>query len=282
MFLTINGCELYVEMLGGDDPAKPLIIAHHGAPGLGSHTEPKKSFGSLSDEYRVLVFDARGSGASGDEGPFTHEQWAADIDALRQWAGEERIIIAGGSYGGYMSMEYAIRYPQHVIAMVLRDTAPDNSFRAGSDARARNSDRITISAEDEDLYLRQREGRVRNNEEFKKSWGMILPLYDHKLDMDKVRERIETTPYHYATHNYAFSVNQKNFDLKPQLKDLKVPVLITVGRHDWITPVAASEKLHELLENSELKIFEHSGHSPQVEEADLWRATVRDFLRRHI
>src|SRR6218665_3280591 len=47
---------------------------------------------------------------------------AADIDALREWVGAEQIIMAGGSYGGFMALEYAIRYPERVLALVLRDT----------------------------------------------------------------------------------------------------------------------------------------------------------------
>jgi len=69
--------------------------------------------------------------------------------------------------------------------------------------------------------------------------------------------------------------------VREQLKDVHVPVLITVGRYDWITPVEASEELHSLLPNSELVVFENSGHSPQQEEKELWLATIRDFLQRH-
>ena len=123
MDVIINGARLNIEVLGGEDKSKPVMIVHHGAPGLGSHAEPKFSFGPFSDEYRVVVFDARGSGASEDKAPFTHDQWAADVDAIREWIGAEKIIMAGGSYGGFISMEYAIRYPDRVLAMVLRDTS---------------------------------------------------------------------------------------------------------------------------------------------------------------
>jgi proline iminopeptidase len=32
------------------------------------------------------------------------------------------------------------------------------------------------------------------------------------------------------------------------------------------------------LRDARLVVFERSGHSPQIEEADLWERTVRDFL----
>ena len=277
MDVTINGARLNIEVLGADNTDAPVMIVHHGAPGLGSSAEPRASFGPFSDAYRVVIFDARGSGASEDREPFTHEQWAADVEAIREWIGAEKIIMAGGSYGGFIAMEYAIRYPDRVLAMVLRDTSADNAHRALSRANALASPRIEVDME---LFERMMAGKTRDNADLKAGWAHILPLYDHDLDMSRVQSRIENTPYHYATHNYAFAVNQQNYDLKDRLPGITAPTLITVGRHDWITPVSASETIHRLIPNSELVIFEKSGHSPQIEEAPKFQATVRDFLRR--
>ena len=274
--VAINGAELNVELLGGDKDA-PLIMAHHGAPGLGSMAEPRASFGPLADTYRVLVFDARGSGASSDTAPFTHAQWVADVDALREWAGAERIVMAGGSYGGFISMEYAIAHPGRVRALVLRDTSPDREHEAAARANALASPRIEV---DHALYERMMSGTIRDDAEFRRAWRHILPLYDHALDMTKVEERAAGTPYHFETHNFAFSENLRHYDLRNQLGAIACPTLVTVGRHDWITPVAQSEKIARAIPGAELVVFEHSGHSPQVEEAGLWRDTVRGFLAR--
>jgi proline iminopeptidase len=53
---------------------------------------------------------------------------------------------------------------------------------------------------------------------------------------------------------------------------------VTVGRYDWITPVDASERIVSRLRDGRLVVFERSGHSPQIEEAELWERRVRDFL----
>ena len=47
-------------------------------------------------------------------------------------------------------------------------------------------------------------------------------------------------------------------------------MLITHGRHDWIIPVAAAEEMAGLFPDARLVIFENSGHSPQIEEVELW------------
>ena len=157
MRLHVNGNPLEVEVLG-DDPQAPVMIVHHGAPGLGSRAEPRTSFGSFSDRMRVIVFDARGSGHSGLTPPFTHAQWVADVDALREWAGAERIVMA--TYGGFIAMEYAIAHPGRVQALILRDTAADNSFEAPARENALRSARVHLDVE---MYDRMMSGQARDD-----------------------------------------------------------------------------------------------------------------------
>lgn len=78
-----DGAKLHVWILGTQDKNKPLLIALHGAPGLSNHTEPKAAYDFLKDKFRVLVYDARGSGVSDLKGPLTDERWVADVDELR-------------------------------------------------------------------------------------------------------------------------------------------------------------------------------------------------------
>ena len=273
MFVEVNNNKLNVEVMGPDEA--PLMIVHHGAPGLGSLAEPRASFGPFSGEYRVLVFDARGSGQSEGNGPLTHEQWAADVEALREWAGAERFIMAGGSYGGFISMEYAIRHPQRLLAMVLRDTSPDNSNEEMARANALASARVEL---DMGKFTRIMDGTTRDNEDLRECWAEILPLYDHVYDAAAVQRKVDATQYRYETHNWAFTQNMPAYDITADLPKITCPTLVTVGRDDWITPVACSEKIAGLIPGSRLEIFEESGHSPQVEEAAKFQRIVREFL----
>jgi proline iminopeptidase len=272
--LPINGNELEVEVFGADDA--PVLIAHHGAPGLGSRAEPRATFRPFADTFRVIVFDARGSGASEGRPPFDHEQWVADVEALREWAGVERFVMAGGSYGGFISMEYAIRHPERLRALVLRDTSADHENDKAARRNAETSTRVKIDLEKLD---RINTGRIRDDDDLRDCWQEILPLYDHVYDPAKVAERVASTPYRYQTHNHAFSVNMPNYDIKPLLHRITCPTLVTVGRDDWITPVSSSEVIASLIPAARLVVFEQSGHSPQIEEAERWRQVVRDFLR---
>ncbi|MGH8867457.1 MAG: alpha/beta fold hydrolase [Actinomycetes bacterium] len=273
MFVEINDNTLAVDVFGPE--GAPVLIAHHGAPGLGTRAEPRASFGALADTYRVVVFDARGSGESEGTPPFTHEQWAADVDGLRRWIGAEQIIMAGGSYGGFVAMEYAIRYPTRVRALVLRDTSADHENEKAARRNAETSTRVTIDLE---RLERINTGQVRDNDDLRDCWREILPLYDHAYDPDAVERKLAATTYRYETHNFAFAVNQPSYDIKSQLPGIRCPTLVTVGRADWITPVESSETIVSLIPDARLVVFEKSGHSPQVEERELWLEVVREFL----
>jgi len=271
--VTVNGAELEVELLGPE--GAPLLIAHHGGGGIGSLAEPRATFGPLADRFRVLVFDARGCGRSEAVPPYSHAQWVADVDALREWAGAERCVVAGGSYGGFIAMEYAIAHPDRVLAMVLRDTSPDSSNLALAYENARHQDRVAIDWEHFDRYWG---GGVRDDAELKALWAELIPLYDHDYDAERSAAAVETGIYRHEAHNWCFQHNMPAYDLTPRLPEVTCPTLVTVGRTDWVTPVAMSETIADLVPDARLVVFEHSGHSPQVEERDLFQATVRGFL----
>ncbi|HEY5112369.1 MAG TPA: alpha/beta hydrolase [Acidimicrobiales bacterium] len=273
MRVTINDNELNVEVLG--DKGSPVLIAHHGGGGIGSLAEPKATFGPLADLYQVVVFDARGCGLSEGKPPFSHEQWASDVDELRKWIGADQIVIAGGSYGGFIAMEYAVAYPEHTRAMILRDTSPDNSNLERAFENARTQTRIEINW---DNFNRYWEGRITDDQDLKDRWEEIIPLYDFEYDPVKTKERVEAGIYRHEAHNWCFLYSMPKYDLRPQLPNVNCPTLVTVGRTDWVTPVSSAETIASLIPNATLVVFEKSGHSPQFEEFDHFQAVMRDFL----
>ena len=202
MKVTINDCELNVEVMGPQDG--PVLIAHHGGGGIGSLAEPKATFGPLSDRFRVVVFDARGCGHSEGVPPYSHAQWAADVDGLRQWIGADKIVVAGGSYGGFIALEYAVAYPEHVQAIVLRDTSADASNLKLAFENARNQDRVEINW---DNFNRYWSGQIRDDEDLKARWAEIIPLYDYEYDPVRSAERVESGIYRHESHNWCFQHN---------------------------------------------------------------------------
>jgi proline iminopeptidase len=273
VIVTINDNDLNVEVLGPE--GAPVLIAHHGGGGIGSLEEPRATFGPLADRLRVVVFDARGCGRSEGKPPFSHAQWAADVDGLREWLGAEQVMVAGGSYGGFIAMEYAIAYPGHTRAMILRDTSADRSNLDRAYENARTQTRIEINWDNFDRYW---SGRIYDDADLKARWADIIPLYDFEYDPVESAARVEAGIYRHEAHNWCFQHNMPAYDLRPQLPGVRCPTLVTVGRADWVTPVSSAETIASLIPDSRLVVFEKSGHSPQFEEFDKFQAVMREFL----
>ncbi|OAA44995.1 alpha/beta hydrolase fold protein [Metarhizium rileyi] len=274
-----DGARLYVKILGDNDRSKQLLVVIHGAPGVSDHRESEASFEFLSSRFRVLVYDARGSGRSDPKGPYTHARWAADVDELRIWAGSEPIILAGASYGGHVALEYAINYPKSISAIILQDTSASGPQSTMYGLKSSlTSPRIKVDA---DRQYRAWTGTLRDNDDLQASLAEIHPILASEkstgeplprtIDPGKLRLR-------YETYNFAIGYNQPRFDVRPKLADISAPTLILVGRHDLISPVPFSEELYRLMPNSQLTVFQDSGHNPAMEEPEAFQRRLIQFL----
>ncbi|MBB6453741.1 proline iminopeptidase [Salirhabdus euzebyi] len=273
MYATLNGCKIYYEVHGKDDGETIFFI--HGGPGMSDSRGDTKTFAALGDKYRLVFLDNRGSGRSEEVPPYTHEQWTSDIDALREHLGVEQIHVLGGSYGGFLTLEYVLRFPERVKSIMLRDTAPNNKNSDLSKQKALDSKLPGIN---EEMLDRLFGGKVRSNEEFRDMIKAILPLYTVEFDEEVAEKQLNNIYFRYETHNYAFSVNKQSYDITDRLKEIQCPALVTVGIHDWVTPVECSEELAAGIPNNRYVKFENSGHSPHIEENEKYLELVRDFL----
>lgn len=274
MYVNLNGCNIYYEVHGKEDGETIFFI--HGGPGMSDCRGDIKAFSELGDTYRLVFMDNRGSGRSETVPPYTHEQWVCDIDAMREYLGIEQMHMLGGSYGGFLTLEYVLRYPERIKSIILRDTAPHSKKNHLSVDNALKSNLPGI---DEEMLNRLFGGEVRSNEEFKEMIKAILPLYTVEQNEEAMKKQLDSIYFHYETHNEAFKVNKKHYDVSDRLHEITCPVLITVGIHDWVTPVEYSDEMAAKIPNNTYVKFENSGHSPHIEENEKYLQVVRKFLK---
>jgi proline iminopeptidase len=82
----------------------------------------------------------------------------------------------------------------------------------------------------------------------------------------------------WGPSEFAFDGNLADWDRVGRLHEIQVPTLITVGRHDELTP-ACSEQIHERIPDSRLAVFENGSHMTFWEETERYLDVVDDFLR---
>jgi len=287
MELEVNGARLYCETLG--DPADPSVLLFHGGPGLSDHRTAKETYRPLvEDGFHLVAYDHRGCGASERSPPYTNAQFADDAEALRRALGLGTVAVVGGSYGGFVAQEYAVRHGEHLDAMVLRGTAARSGHRdeareiAASripDVRAADLDTPSIS---EAAFDREMDGELRSDADFRRTFHSITPLYAPSLeafDAEATRERIADLTFNHEVHNAVFSEEHPTIDYTEDLPGVDVPTLVTVGADDWIAPPVYAREIADLLPEAELVVFENAGHSPGRDRPEAYLGRVREFLR---
>ncbi|KAK4496717.1 hypothetical protein PRZ48_012700 [Zasmidium cellare] len=281
-----DGCTIKAKILNPDDSSKPLLLTCHGAPGLSNHGETALWCSPFTDLFRVLVSDLRGCGTSDQQRPYTHERWTADLDELRQWAGDEKVVFIGASHGGFLGLEYALRYPQHLSALIIGDTAAQFSHGCMLDAyRTALTDSRSKDVVDPEQLARLFTGKTISDEDFLTSFAGISPLYavpDYLASqaegnvgeaLSKIIIPIPET--NRAAHDYCLS----RFDVRDRLGEIKVPTFVFSGRFDWICPVKYGQAIAEGIPGAKFVVYEASGHLPGIEEGTKFQGDVRGFLK---
>jgi pimeloyl-ACP methyl ester carboxylesterase len=96
--------------------------------------------------HRVIAYDARGHGrstAAPDPGAYGYDRLAADLEAVLDTLGLERVVVAGASMGAHTAVRFALRHPERVAALGLitpsfdPDLPTDPAAFAGWNALAR-------------------------------------------------------------------------------------------------------------------------------------------------
>lgn len=106
------------------DEKIPLVMIHGFAAGIGCWILNLDKLSSTLDR-RIYAIDvlgfARSSRPSFDLSEDVEAQFVQSIERWREVQGIDKFILLGHSFGGYLSANYALRYPERVPHVILAD-----------------------------------------------------------------------------------------------------------------------------------------------------------------
>lgn len=263
-YAPVNGIRIHYETYGQGDPV--LLINGLSAPAVNFLFQVR----DLSPHYHVVTFDNRGVGETGvAEGDFyPTAQMADDAAALLRHLGVKRAHVLGTSMGGTIAQELALRHPKLVRSLVLACTW------ARADGRLLHTLRGWVA-------LCRKVTVEERYREVLYSWIFTPAFFERPGAVEDALKRALAYPYQTASEGIerqAGGVFAWNGTRVKDLKKIRVPTLVIVGRDDILTPPAYSRELARLIPKARLKIIP-GAHGLFIEEADAFNRAVLAFLR---
>ena len=251
---TVNGARLsYAEYGTG-----PPVVLVHGLGGTGTDIW-KHVIAELAEEFRVVVYDLRGSGSSeATPGPYTIDLLQHDLDALVQALDLGPVGLVGHSLGGGIVLAQAARHPDRVRAVVgagAVTTLPD-AGREGMRTRAETVEANGMAGVAETVATNGVSPTFRETrpEEFQELISMLG----------------SANVAGYAAQCRALEA----LELTGELGSIRAPALLVAGELDQASPVTRNEANAEQI-GAELLVLPDCAHIiPWEKPAELLAAAV--------
>lgn len=266
--------KIYYEVIGTGS-GTPLLVVN-GGPGF-DHTylHIATAWETLAKNRRVIFYDQRGDGRSDALKPgqsCTLADQIADLEALRTHLAFDKIDLLGHSWGGYLSMAYAARHPEHIAHLLIVDSAAP-----------RWADTLFLFDQIFPEISDRRAGYAFGDEMGDKA-ASDSSIHDYLTMLFYSQEKRDAFVAQMAPGAYRKEVFQAlirdlpRFDLNPELHKYKFPVLVMTGRYDINVAPLVAYRIHKAIPGSRFMVFERSGHIPFYEEPEAFVRAAEEFV----
>jgi pimeloyl-ACP methyl ester carboxylesterase len=249
--LRRDAVAIHYEVHGPAQTGRPAVLLSHGYGATCRMWDGQIE--ALADEYRVIVWDMRGHGQSGDPADaalYSQALTVADMAAVLDACGETRAVIGGLSLGGVMSLAFNLAHPERVRALMLFDTGP--GFR---------------------------------NPEARRQWNVRAEARAHDLEARGLAALGGGAEARLGRHRSAQGLAgaargmlaQDGSALIDSLPNVAVPTLVLVGGEDR-NFLAAADYMAGKIPGVKKLVIPGAGHAANLDQPAAFNAAVADFL----
>ncbi|MBM3130037.1 MAG: alpha/beta hydrolase [Chloroflexi bacterium] len=282
------------------DGAGANVLVVHGGPGF-PFAQPLPSLKALTTNYKFHYYDQRGSGKSSrpidkfaSSNFYENMQMLdktlglgaqiADIERVRRILGDDKIILVGHSFGGFIASLYAAEFPERVRALILIAPAevlvmPPESGGLFEQVKPLLPDAMKPEY---DAYLKRYldYGAIFSksdaelaalNAEFARYYAIAAQRKGWNVSMDN-----PVSAGGWMVHAMYFSMGLRH-DYRAALKAVSAPVLVIHGDKD-LQSEKASRIYADVFPNAEFRVIANAGHFVFNDQPEAFARVVVEFL----
>lgn len=263
--ITVDGVRQVFHVAG----AGPICVAHPAGPGV-DYAYLRSP--ELEDQFTMVYVEPVGTGASGrltDPTGYHSDTYVRLLDAVIGDLRVPSVFLLGHSYGGVVAQRYTLAHPERVAGLALYSTSPvaGPEFTAAAMANLGAypaSFPHTPEAAEASLAL-TRALAATDDETLTDNLRRAMPVF---FD-DYWAHRMEFTSFVKSVRAWVVPMKAQEslaFDLRGQLGGITVPTVVMTGLYDVVCGPRWARMLHAGIADSQLVIFENSGHLAHVEQ----------------
>jgi len=270
-FINSNETKLYYKEFGTGNP----ILVLHGGPGV-DH-KYMLNLKALAKYYRLIFVDQRGNGKSKitNYNTLTFKYFTSDLDNIREYLKIDKWIVIGHSFGGFVALEYVLRYAQCVSQLVLIDTG-FNAIQVQEEAP-----KILLKWDYPEKVSKWAHKFFNGNISlfqipyvFLKFGKAYFYRYNIKIFMKSISGKHTLKTVHLWFREYFVG-----WDIKNKLSLIENPTLIISGENDFQFPPNYQRIMAKRINNSQLCIIEKAGHNTPIECPDELISLMLSFFK---
>ena len=263
-----------------------VLFLLNGGPGLPCDYLRDPHIHLVEEGYRIVAFDQLGCGNSDrpeDGSLWNITRYVEEVETVRKELGIVNFHLLGQSWGGWLSIEYALTYPDEIRSLILANTCGDLQHLTTELNRMREA----LGSETVAMMLHHEAMGTIDHPEYQAA--ITILNYRHVCRLKEWPSSLLASvddwnmgPYGtmQGPNEFLYIGNLKDWNRISDMDSLEMPTLIITGTHDEIGPACAS-RMNNVLPNSEVVVFHNSSHVPFYEEPDLYFKELQIFLSKN-
>ncbi|HFS7495287.1 3-oxoadipate enol-lactonase [Acinetobacter baumannii] len=240
------------------EPSSPALVFSNS---LGTNYGMwQQQFNALKDQFFVICYDTRGHGSSSTpNGPYTVEQLGEDVIRLLDHLNISKAAFCGISMGGLTGQWLAIHHPNRFSHVVVANTAAKIGQEQAWLDRAK---------------LVREQGLQPIAATAASRWFTDPFIQSHPSIVNNLCNDLSAgSAMGYANCCEALA----KADVREQLKDIKISVLVIAGTQDPVTTVTDGEFMQQRIPQAKLAEI-NASHISNVEQPEVFNKILKDFL----
>ncbi len=311
IFTEINGAEQGM-IIRGKDYRNPVILFLHGGPGMPEYFLADPSFQKIYDSFTLCFWEQRGAGISyrsdADLSKITTETLIDDTAEVARYLcsrfGREKLILLGHSWGSFIGIQAASKYPELFRYYIGVGQISD---QRESEMRAFQYIREELISRGGGKDLKKLEEFIDRKTQTVEISGFLNSGFRdyimHRMSIGTMKNMSSVITGIFLPHMIcrAYTLPEKitlwsskgklvgesplrgdmlNTKLPEKISKLNIPVYFISGSNDYTVNYELSREYLEILDAPQkgFYLFENSAHSPIFEEPDRFLELLKEEL----